>query len=374
MGKNKKKLVVLIPTHWEAFMGGSQYQAKVLIEHLIPMQEFEIYYLARRIKQDFKPKGYEIYKIGDPKGVGKYGFFFDGWKLLKTLNELKPDVIYHQVGCAYTGIAAYYCQKNNCNMVWHIASDIDVQKWNKKITRNIVFRYIEKKMLEYGIRRAKYIVGQTDYQGEQLEKNYGRTLSALVLNFHPFPKEIIDKSGPVTVVWIANFKRLKQPQVFVKLARSFLDIPDVQFKMIGSPPQEEDWRKDIMSEIDELNNLEYLGKLSQDEVNEQLAKSHILVNTSEYEGFSNTFIQAWMREVPVVGFNVNPDGVFDNNKLGCFSNGVYDTLVQQIKLLISDTSYREEIAARVKAFSFEHYSENNIKAFVDLFRLPGKVD
>jgi len=370
MQKNKIKLVVLIPTHWEALMGGSQYQAKVMIDHLIPTDEFDIYYLARRVKVGFEPQGYKIIKIGDPNGIGKYAFFFDGLKLFKALNEIKPDVIYHQVGCAYTGIAAYYCKKNDCNMVWHIASDVDVQKFDWKMTRNIAFRYVEKKILEYGIRRTQYIVGQTDYQGEQLEQNYHRKLDALVLNFHPYPKEVINKSEPVKVLWIANFKRLKRPQIFIQLARDFLDVPNVKFIMIGSPPQEADWRDELMSEIDALDNLDYVGKLGQNQVNEQLAISHLLVNTSEYEGFSNTFIQAWMRQVPVIGFNVNPDGVFDDNKLGCFSKGDYSLLVKQVRSLSSDNVEREAIASRVKNFSYEHYSEDNIKQFIELFKLP----
>ena len=368
MEKNKLKLCVIIPTHWEALMGGAQYQAKVLIEHLIPTDEYEIYYLARRINPEFKPHGYKIIEIGSYSGIGKYGLFFDAPKLLKVLKEIKPDIIYQHVGCSYTGVAAYYSKKSGCNFVWHLASDVDVQPWDWKLTRNIVFRYLDKKLLEYGVRRARYIVGQSEYQGQQLEQYYKRKLDALILNFHPYPKEKIDKSKPIKVVWVANFKRLKQPQVFIKLAHDLQYMNNVKFTMIGSPATDQDWHAELIAEINALSNLTYLGKLDQDDVNRCFAESHVLVNTSEYEGFSNTFIQAWMRQVPVVGMNVNPDGVFDNDKLGCFANGDYEQLKQQIVKLIEDDSYREAIAKRAESFAMDNYSEDNIKVLIDLFK------
>ena len=49
------------------------------------------------------------------------------------------------------------------------------------------------------------------------------------------------------------------------------------------------------------------ARLSQAEVNALLEHTDLLVNTSDYEGFSNTFIQAWMRRVPVVSLRVDPD-------------------------------------------------------------------
>jgi glycosyltransferase involved in cell wall biosynthesis len=71
-----------------------------------------------------------------------------------------------------------------------------------------------------------------------------------------------------------------------------------------------------MAAIRATPNLEYLGEKSQDEVNELLARAHIYVNTSLFEGFANTFIQAWMRDVAVVSLHVNPDGVFDREGVG----------------------------------------------------------
>ncbi len=366
MTQKRLKLCVLIPAHWEAIMGGSQYQVKILLDRLIPTGKYDIYYLARRIKPDFHPKGYTIIKIGDPNGIGRYAHFFDGLKILRTLNEIKPDIIYQYVGCSYTGIAAYYSVRSGCNMVWRIASEVDVQPWNRLISRNMIFNFFEKKILEYGIRRARFIVGQTRYQGQFLERHYGRKLSALVPNFHPFPKESIQKTDPVKVLWVANVKRLKQPQVFIQLARDLQDIENVRFIMIGLESYEEAWQAKLVSEIDAINNLSYLGGLPQSEVNKHLSESHILINTSEYEGFSNTFIQAWMRRVPVVSLNVNPDDVFKNGRLGYCADGDYLIFRQHVKNLVEDSVLRETLSKQTQDYAFKHHSEKNMDVLVDL--------
>ena len=59
-----KRLVVLIPTHWEAVMGGAQYQAMLMMQELIERGDYDIHYLARRIDPDFEPTGYHIHQIG----------------------------------------------------------------------------------------------------------------------------------------------------------------------------------------------------------------------------------------------------------------------------------------------------------------------
>jgi len=361
----KKKLCIIIPAHWAAIMGGSQYQAKFFIESLASINKYEIYYLARRVDPTFKPYDYRIIQIADPRGVRRFGESFDAPRLINLLRNIKPDIIYQRVGCGYTGIAAHYARRNDCKMIWHVAHDMEVLPFERTYSHNIIFRYLEKKVLEYGIVHADDILVQTLQQGQFLQKNYGRKATAVIPNVQPLPEEKIIKTAPLKVVWIANLKPWKQPEFFIRLARDLHKYKDVHFTMIGRPPDETHWREALMQEISKLDNLKYLGGCTQEVVNHNLARAHIFVNTSIQEGFANTFIQAWMRKVPVVSLNVNPDGVFNNRSIGLFS-GSYEKLKQDVIRLIEEPDLRERMGEHAQAYAFDKHSIGNFKKMIEL--------
>jgi len=288
--------------------------------------------------------------------------------MLRTLKNIKPDIIYQRVGMAYTGIAAYYARKNNCKMLWHIASEDDLKPY-WFVWKGIIrpFHYIDKKFKEYGIKNSKYIIGQVKYQNELLKKKYGKECDLTVPNFHPVPKNEIRKENPVKVVWIANFKKGKQPEIFIKLAEEFKDYKDVKFTMIGRPGKKS-WQAELESKIDLLNNLEYFGEKPIGKVNRILCESHIFVNTSRRnEGFPNTFIQAWMRRVPVVSLNVDPDDILVREGIGFHSKNI-ENMVNDLKNLISNRDLREEMGERAQKYAFENLTvEKNAIKIVNLF-------
>lgn len=361
----RRRICIIVPAHWEALMGGSQYQAMILIQHLLLLDRYDIYYLARRVKKDFNPVGYRIVKISDPRWYHRYGSFPDSFKLLRILRTIKPDVIYQQVGCAYTGVAAYYARNSTCRMIWRVTSDKSLQPGNKSHYREYIpDRFVERKMLEYGIRNSDKIVVQTETQARLLRENYHINSFELVRNFHPKPTEHIQKSKPYTVLWIANFKKLKQPEVFIRLAKDLSSL-DARFVMIGAPASGH-WQKSLEEMISRTNNLAYLGVQSQQAVNGLLARAHILVNTSLYEGFSNTFIQAWMRKVPVLSLRVNPDALLSSGDLGYCAGDNYQRLKEYLSSLLNNPDQIQNMGTFAQEYAFRKFSENNVQRLVEI--------
>ncbi len=359
-----KRLCILLPTHWAATLGGAEYQVKLLLDALLAEKSFDITYLARAVNPEFTPSGYSIRRIGTSRGNR---YLLDAAGILRALRQIKPDVIYARVGCAYVGVAAYYCQHNPCRLVWHLAGRDDVVKTDFAPADYLKFKFFDKLILQYGLRRADEIVAQTADQDTLIQQNYQRRTTLLVRNFHPLPEAPPDKNGPLQVLWIGNLKTIKQPQLFLDLAEQLADL-NARFVMVGGNQLSERQDRLMQQRLTTLQNLQYLGSRSQDEVNTLLAGAHLLVNTSVSEGFSNTFIQAWMRQVPVVSLNADPDGLLQSRNLGIFARGDVDVLRDKVRLLLDDTEKRLDLSRRAEQYARENHAQAEALKLVALLR------
>lgn len=354
-----------MPVHYLASRGGgAENQIGILMETLIK-KRYEIHFLSRRIP-NIKVKTHRIWRIGSEEGLGKYWTFLDAKRIYNTLKEIKPDLIYQNVGCAYTGVAAWYVNHYKSKLIWHIASDVDVQSELSGNLKKRILNSIDRLFLNYGIRNADIIVGQTRYQNGVLKARYGRECQAYIPIGHPLPREINKNKSKIKVLWVASVKPLKQPEVFVKMARMLANIPNVEFVMMGHANTDK-YATAVLKDIKLLPNLEYIGCVPQEEVNRQMSEGHILVNTSRYEGFSNTFVQAWLRKVPVVSLNVDPDGILVREGIG-FRSRTFDQLCQDVRSLITDSTLREGMGERAKSYALEHHTvENMAGSLISLF-------
>ncbi|HEX3456943.1 MAG TPA: glycosyltransferase family 4 protein [Candidatus Baltobacteraceae bacterium] len=364
------KLCVLVPDHWAAIKGGSEYQAQVLVDLLVQRYDVRITYLTLGSDPAFHPNGYRIEIFSSRRGLRRYGKFLDALRLYRALEREAPDVIYQQVGCAHTGIAAYYAKKHGCRMLWRIAHDDDVTRQRPDWARP--HRIIERSFLEYGLRNAGTILAQTENQKALLSSNYGRDDAIVVRNFHPLPSsdehDDAQANGKKRVVWVANLKPSKNPDAFVRLALRFVGNRDVEFVMVGAWQANPAWIADVTALMRSAPNLRYLGEQRQDEVNALLHGAYALVSTSHGEGFSNVFIQAWMRGVPVVSLSVNPDGLLDGEALG-FASGSEDRLYDDVAKLIENPALRDAMASKARGFAIAEFSEQNIERIADLMGL-----
>jgi len=87
-------------------------------------------------------------------------------------------------------------------------------------------------------------------------------------------------------------------------------------------------------------------------------RARVFVNTSEIEGFPNTFLQAWVRGVPVISF-LDPDGVIRREGLG-HAVGSLDEMARAAQLLTTDSQAWLEVSARCRAYMARRYGEDQI--------------
>ena len=170
------------------------------------------------------------------------------------------------------------------------------------------------------------------------------------VDLRPLGDRIID------VLWVNNLRSVKRPDRVLSLARQ---LPQYQFVMVGGSSRgAERLFADIEAEASGIPNLEFLGSRPFAKVNELLSKAKVLLNTSELEGFPNTYLQAWMRGVPIVA-TFDPDQIIRTEKLG-LSVDSEDQLAGMLVKILDDDEYRREAASRSREFAVRRFSPSEV--------------
>ena len=173
------RLCIVTPMHSATQSGGAEYQIERLVDVLNSTGRYEIYYLNSVSDGDDSSDRYRVVRVGSDPRPPRFGYLCQALPLYKALEEIQPHAIYQRVACGYTGVCAYYAQRHGTNLVWHVAHDSDVSPDMSLDGRNPVRRFLEKRSVEYGIRRASRIVTQTTDQAALLERNYRRKADAV---------------------------------------------------------------------------------------------------------------------------------------------------------------------------------------------------
>jgi glycosyltransferase involved in cell wall biosynthesis len=122
-------------------------------------------------------------------------------------------------------------------------------------------------------------------------------------------------------------------------------MPSRNIEMIGgSQPGFSDLYERIDAAAQKLPNLTFHGRVPYHDIGAYYDRARVLLNTSEVEGFPNSFLQAWSRGVPVVSF-FDPDGLINREGLGVSPKSVDDMVGAADRLLADDMEWRR-ISAR----------------------------
>jgi hypothetical protein len=313
-------------------------------------------FLARRVPVGAAAEdlGYEVRCIGDDVGIHRRAVLFDAGKLRQALRELKPDVIYQQGLQSYTAVCAHYANQARIPFFFHIAHEFDMNfRWvTLRLSPNTPFDLAECLAGRWGARHASNVIVQTEKQGRILQQNFGRTATSVVRNFQPLPETLPPmRPGPLIVFWVANFKDFKRPWLFVDLAESFAGRDDLVFLMAGRAATERRFAP-LMQRIPNVPNLRYVGEQPIEKVNEFMSQAAFHVNTSSFEGFPNTFLQAWARGAIVTTLAVDPDDGMEGIGIGYCAGGSMQRLHDIIDELSKSEARRRQV--REAAFQFVH--------------------
>lgn len=284
-------------------------------------------------------EGIPVLRFAHPRLTGMIG----------AMREIDADVYYQSPAGAPTGITAWFCRKHGKRFITRIASDLACIPG-----KQLIQFWRDRKIYEYGLRNADLIVAQSEQQRTLLRQNYGLKSEVLDMAVEmpsgPQPTKDID------VLWVSNLRPVKRPEVVLDLARR---LPNVKFVLAGGAlPGADDYFRTVMQAASDVPNLTCPGAVPYSDVGALFSRARVFLNTSEIEGFPNTFLQAWIRGVPVVTF-FDPDSLVKRCQLGRTAVDL-DDMVKSIQTLLEDTQERARAGERARAYAVATFGAKHI--------------
>jgi len=287
-----------------------------------------------------RESGLPVLRFVHPRWTG-------AWAALKRADA---DIYYASCAGMHLGLLAMFCRNAGRRFVFRVAHDSDCDP-----QRLLVRYWRDRKLYEYGLRRASGILAQSEQQQRALKRNYGldsRVAEMLVDAPRPQPRRDID------VLWVNNIRDFKRPDRFLALARR---LPQYRFHMAGGPqPGHEALFEAIRREAGSLPNLVFHGSVPYHRIGALFARARVFVNTSDSEGFPNAYLQAWAHGVPVLAF-FDPDGVIRREGLGAAVETL-EQMARQAEALLRDATQCAAVGARCADYMQRRHGEERILA------------
>jgi glycosyltransferase involved in cell wall biosynthesis len=348
-----------------SYAGGAELKQLLLTKELLKHQ-YHVSVVVHNEKNIQKRMDYkDVLLVKSYPSTQNMGFLKKVFVLWRSLKHAGADIY---VQATYPpGITALYCFLHRKKYIKWLSSDKSVQL--EDVTQKTT--WITKLSLFFDITLASVIIGQNQYQKEMIEKKF-RKKCVIIKN----PVSFSDESSKCSnkekqvLLWVGTIRRLKQPELFLKIAEAF---PQVKCIMIGGmTPSEIELYDTIKEKAQSIPNLSFLGFVPYNKINEYYRQSSVFINTSAVEGFPNTFLEAWMFCTPVVSLSIDPDEIICHFKLGFHSKTV-EQMINDINCLLEDNSIRNEMGNNGRNYIREHHDVKKIAPqFIELLTLLEK--
>ena len=279
-------------------------------------------------------------------GLPGVRFVHPKWtSLIRTMRRADAHVYYQNCGEVATGQVAMWCRRNGRRFIYSVASDADcdARLGHMNLRERVLYRY--------GLRHADRVIVQTRRQQRMLRDNFG-TESQLVPMPCAFPQPPVPPSSRDgrRVAWIGRLCRVKRPDRLMELARR---CADVRFDVVG-PVYDERTREAAAA----VPNVQLYGAVPPSGVGRFYAQASLLVCTSDYEGFPNTFLEAWSSGMPVVS-TVDPDDLIRTHQLGAVAGDV-PALAAAIRGLLDDPELYRRCSRNAREYYLQHHTVDQV--------------
>jgi glycosyltransferase involved in cell wall biosynthesis len=277
--------------------------------------------------------------------------------MISIYDEVDADLYLVPGNSQYSAEVAFYCRKRHKKYILIGASEMDFYLEYKKGKGNDIYG-VPSALKAYAIMNAHGHIVQNPVQQEMLKKGYGIT-STIVKNpvdttpLFPIPEM------RNSILWVGkSYEPVKQPSIVMRLAR---ELPNYPFFVIMNRAVEETHQQ-CLKEAGKLSNVTIIERVPFEEVEKYFAEARLHINTSSFEGFPNTYLQAAKYGVPTVSLQVDPAGMLSEHGCGLVAGGDYLKFKSCVQELMENQMTYMRYSERAREYLQKYHNKDMIAA------------
>lgn len=235
--------------------------------------------------------------------------------------------------------------------VYNLANDPNIDGQPESLPRPL------RHLFNYALDDSDSIVTQTPAQAKRLRKKYGHE-STVIPSGYPPADSILPHSDREWFLWVGRLDGdQKQPHLLLDVAEL---APEATFEIVGPGGQDPEYNERIRERIRGLENVTYHGQVSPVGIHAYYRRAKALVNTSRYEGFPSTFLEAWRYDTPVLSLEISPSRYAEREADVGFARGQTVKLAELVDLLDGDPEMVEEFSRPTFEYFREHLTIDEV--------------
>lgn len=271
--------------------------------------------------------------------------------LIALAREVDADVLVQRAAGTATGLIGLLARLRRRRFAYSSANVIDFEFDRLEKDRRAV------RLFRLGVRLAHVIVVQTDEQAHLCWRHWHRPSTVIRSLTEPAR---LRSAEPDAFLWIGRMAPYKHPEAFVALAAR---VPQARFLMVGTPsPLDRNLFDRVSGAVRRLPNLELLPSRARAELAPLFERAVAVVNTSDFEGMPNVFLEGWARGVPALALSQDPDGVIERHRLGWHAHDSAERLAEIAATTWEARHNQEAMALRCRDYLAREHAADAVAA------------
>jgi glycosyltransferase involved in cell wall biosynthesis len=331
----------------DAPFGGSEVQVTELARELSRREEWDISFATGDYGQpDYETlQGIEFFKSIKPGQTSLWSRAINTRKYWSAFKQANADI--YLVTCDFGALLwrlSLFCRRYNKILVNRISSNVHCQP--DYLKQHPVKSHFYLKAL----RRCDLVVTQNAEQQRNLSEHYG-IASEIIRSLAPPIGEIAHRDKREYVLWVGKARDIKRPDIYVELAQGF---PETQFIMILGKYSRSATEK-VRNAAQQVQNLRLIEEVPKEDMSEYYRNALMLVNTSDFEGFPSSFVEACSVGTPLLSLRVDPDGILSRQGVGIMANSDMESLRQGLQRLLEDDIHWQQCHEKALTYVRENH-------------------